>query len=120
MARFIGNLRAIKIEADRKVQLTYDIQVNQKTRQELCSLIHEIQEGMYLCIYNPLEQGRVNLFVLPKYLKIELDKAQLTIDFMITTATEEHSLFDIILMQSSNLVFELSQTNPQTIKEEAA
>ncbi|MFN3481220.1 MAG: hypothetical protein ACK415_12665 [Thermodesulfovibrionales bacterium] len=124
MARFIGSLKTIKIEADRKVQLTYDIQVNMQTRTEFCRLIEDYQEGMFLYVSEPLSGAMVSLYVLLRTIKIDIDKAQLSIEFMMNDRAVEKTLFDLITLQSSNIIFEFSniakkEQKPVSVKEAA-
>jgi len=120
MTRFIGQVKTIKIEQDGKAQILYELQGSPAVRGELIKLLNEFSEGLYLYVSDPLMGKGTALYVLLKYIKIDPDKAQFTIEFLINDETSKQGLIQLINLQPQTLIFELSQKPVKETKKEAA
>lgn len=117
MAKFIGNLKTIKIDNDGKVSLTYEVQLNPNAKNEMLPLLEAMSEPLTLQVSDPLTARMVSFFTVLRTLKIDQDRANFSIEFM---ASDFVSLFELIQMQTSALVFEFKQGKPVAAHKEAA
>ncbi len=88
------------------------MQLNPNAKNEMFPLLAAMTEPLTLNVTDPLTSHGVSFFTVLKTMKIDPDRATFSIEFM---ASDFASLFELIQMQSSSLVFDFQAGKPQVI-----